>query len=389
VTAISGTGGDYESIKTISAVDARQVRLKYSADVPNTDMLSPGPPVRRVDLTRAILAADLQSAHMYQQVFLEDSADLIPETTSLGASAATLRTLKAGGEAEFGYSNAYTGVKLDANRSKSPNYYSYMQFGKLRRVGDGTAHVSVLVNDAPVDLPAVRAQGEFAGDKAEFFFLDDPSNPLTLAFRIGIDAIKPLVPEAVKMCENIRRMGKSGAAFLGGLHCDRPNGGDADALRVVKIAFHCAPPLGAPAGPPGSSVGQPPTVAASGDVGRLEQALAARKPVDVYSIYFGFNSDSIRDESEPTLKEIAELMRRHPEWKLGVSGHTDSIGDDAYNLGLSSRRAAAVKAALGSRYGIALARLATNGFGRSQPRDTNDTLEGRARNRRVELVRTD
>ena len=106
----------------------------------------------------------------------------------------------------------------------------------------------------------------------------------------------------------------------------------------------------------------------------------------MYSIFFTFNSDVIRPESEPTLKEIADVLKKHPDWKLGVNGHTDGIGGDDYNLDLSKRRAAAVRTALVTKYGIAGARLTTAGFGKSQPKDTNATLEGRAKNRRVEFV---
>ena len=70
-----------------------------------------------------------------------------------------------------------------------------------------------------------------------------------------------------------------------------------------------------------------------------------------------------------------------------MSGHTDSIGDDTSNLGLPQHRAAAVKDALVTRYKIAPDRLATSGYGASQPIETNKTIEGRARNRRVELRR--
>ncbi len=76
-----------------------------------------------------------------------------------------------------------------------------------------------------------------------------------------------------------------------------------------------------------------------------------------------------------------------PDWKLAIEGHTDSIANDAYNLQLSQRRSAAVKNALVSKKAIAGTRLTTAGHGESRPKDTNDTLEGRARNRRVELVK--
>ena len=107
----------------------------------------------------------------------------------------------------------------------------------------------------------------------------------------------------------------------------------------------------------------------------------------MYDIYFDFNSDRIREESEPTLQEIAAVLARHPAWKLGIEGHTDSIASDRFNLELSQRRAAAVRTALTGRFGIDGGRLTTAGYGESRPKDRNDTPEGRARNRRVELVR--
>jgi OOP family OmpA-OmpF porin len=81
------------------------------------------------------------------------------------------------------------------------------------------------------------------------------------------------------------------------------------------------------------------------------------------------------------------VLKRHADWKLSVEGHTDSLLADGFNQKLSERRAVAVKQALVTRYGIVAARLTTQGFGETRPRAPNDTLAGRARNRRVELVR--
>jgi outer membrane protein OmpA-like peptidoglycan-associated protein len=119
----------------------------------------------------------------------------------------------------------------------------------------------------------------------------------------------------------------------------------------------------------------------------LEKQLTQEKRAVTYGIYFDFNKDTLKPESAPVLKEIADAMTRNPDWKLTVEGHTDNIGGNPYNLDLSKRRAAAVKQALVSQYNIAGDRLLTNGFGASRPVAPNDTLEGRARNRRVELVR--
>lgn len=387
VTAINQPSGDYESIKTIESVGPKEVRLKFSYEGLVVDLF--GAQLKKMTTHRTILSSDLQSALSYQQAFLEGSDETIPGTTSIGTSRAVLQALKTTGETQFGISNAYAGLVLTADRNKVPNYYSYQETAHLKRVG--TIRVAVLVNDQPLQLPAIRAQGEFPGDKAEFDFLDDERNPLTLAFRIGIGAVQPLGPDARKLCDTVRQEnhGKSVGVIPAIGNCDRPDGGDRDTLRVIKINYRCAASTPVSAGPQagtsGTGAGQAPTGAGVG--GALERALAATRTADVYSIYFSFNSDAIREESEPTLKEIADVLLRHPDWKLRVGGHTDGLGDDRSNLELSQRRSAAVKNALVARYGIAPTRLATAGFGKSQPKDTNDTLEGRAHNRRVELVR--
>ena len=88
------------------------------------------------------------------------------------------------------------------------------------------------------------------------------------------------------------------------------------------------------------------------------------------------------------IKDIALTLTHNPTWTLQINGHTDLIGDQAYNQKLSAARAKAVAAALIKR-GIAGQRLQTAGLGPTQPKGDNSTLQGRALNRRVELVRTD
>ena len=87
------------------------------------------------------------------------------------------------------------------------------------------------------------------------------------------------------------------------------------------------------------------------------------------------------------LRDIASALTRNPEWNISIDGHTDNVGGDPINLDLSGRRADAVKEALVERYRVSASRLTTTGFGASHPNTSNDTLSGRARNRRVELVR--
>jgi OOP family OmpA-OmpF porin len=118
----------------------------------------------------------------------------------------------------------------------------------------------------------------------------------------------------------------------------------------------------------------------------MEQAIADTGKIALYGIQFDFDKDVVKPESKPTLDEIAKLLQAKPELKLKIVGHTDNKGTPEYNLDLSSRRAANVVAALTASYGIAADRLTSEGAGLTQPIASNDTEEGRTKNRRVELV---
>ena len=219
--------------------------------------------------------------------------------------------------------------------------YLHWEGGVLTRVEAEDVSFPVIVNGTPTTLPAIHAAGttlveskkaqELSKSPAdqplttELYALDDPTNPLLLLFKQNIN--------------NFR-------------------------VQVTEIRFP-AP--------------QPET--------KIEHDLLKNRKAIIYGIYFDYNSAEIKKESEPVLEEIARVMKKNPDWKLSVAGHTDNIGGDAFNLGLSDRRAAAVKHALVDRFKINPDRLTTEGFGMRHPIDRNDTLEGRARNRRVELTR--
>jgi outer membrane protein OmpA-like peptidoglycan-associated protein len=200
--------------------------------------------------------------------------------------------------------------------------------GPLTRVGGATVSVPILVNGQMRPLRAWHVAGVLSeggdGEEFDFFVLDDRDNPMLLRSK--------------------------GPGF---------------SSSVLKIDY----PVAAEA--PSS----------------LERSLAIQKRAVVYGIYFKFARADIRSESEPVLKQIAGALRANPDWQLSIVGHTDSVGKDAANLELSRRRAAAVRTALVERYGIAPGRLSSSGSGASQPQEKNDTPQGRARNRRVELIR--
>ena len=106
----------------------------------------------------------------------------------------------------------------------------------------------------------------------------------------------------------------------------------------------------------------------------------------VPGIYFDTASATIKPESEPALAEMVKLLNGSPALKVYVVGHTDSVGSLESNLKLSSDRAASVVKAIAAR-GIAGSRLKSAGVGPYSPVASNDTEEGRAKNRRVELVK--
>jgi OOP family OmpA-OmpF porin len=106
----------------------------------------------------------------------------------------------------------------------------------------------------------------------------------------------------------------------------------------------------------------------------------------VYGIYFDTGKSDIKPESEPAIGEIVKMLKADPNLKLYVVGHTDNVGAFDYNIRLSQARAAAVVRALVSKNGIAASRLTAFGAGPTAPVASNQSEEGRARNRRVELV---
>lgn len=334
VTAVSDPYGDYESIKTIDLVDAAGVHIAFSSQTPTGKDASGRPIVRNIAVKRTVRREDLQRAHEYMQTFSSAGPETYPNTTAVGASAAVLTDLRTKGETTFTFQTPGRQPSMDkvlgalggkgSLDDLAKTLDATKASGTLKRVGPG-AKFSVLVNDRRVELPAIHAKGDFDGVSGDFFFLDDSENPLVLSFDTG------------------KVQGR---------------------LQVVKLSF-----ASAQASP------------------QIEQELSQDGRAELHGIYFDFGSATIRPESDPVLNEIADVLAKNPKWNLSVEGHTDNVGSDAANLELSRRRAEAVRDALVTRYDVSAARLATGGFGASQPKEPNTTLEGRARNRRVELAR--
>jgi outer membrane protein OmpA-like peptidoglycan-associated protein len=342
VTAVSEKLGDYESIKTIDAVTADTVHILYSAQTPNGQDAAGKPLVRNVAVTRVVRREDLKSAHEYMQTFNTAGPEVYPGTTSISASTAVLTDLKTTGATAFTFQTpgrepsmdkilgAFTGAgkgqQAPSLGDLAKSLDANKAAGTLKRVEAAAVAFPVLVNDQRVALSAIHAKGDFDGVAGEFYFLDDVDHPIVLSFDTG------------------KVQGH---------------------LQVVRMSFpldHTAPP-------------------------QIEQALAKEGRAELHGIYFDFGRATLRPESDPVLQEIADALVKNPSWTVSVEGHTDNIGTDQTNLDLSKRRADAVRDALVTKYRVASSRLTTAGFGASRPKEPNTTLEGRARNRRVELVR--
>jgi outer membrane protein OmpA-like peptidoglycan-associated protein len=346
ITAIAESRGDYESMKQIVSIDAGGATLVYHSNGPKAETNAAGAAAnpQATSARRKVLAQDMKSAHDYAELFNSSDPQTYPGTTAISASQEVLAQLKQNGAVDFSFrpDGVKGAIGSLVNRfsaiagvdTKNVGGVSLEKLAKeqctLHRDGNGLFAFPVLLNAQPVTLPALRARCMTDDGPADFYILDQPDYPLMLSWKLG-------------------------------------SGGQ---LQVIKITYPPAPKT-AEAHPPNP----------------IEQQLKEKKKVDIYGIYFDFASDQLKPESTPVLEEIAGVLKDNQDWTLTVNGHTDNVGGDPYNLDLSKRRAAAVKQALITQYHVAPERLLTDGFGASRPVDTNDTLAGRARNRRVELTR--
>jgi len=320
--------GDKEQIRRVDTVTPAGVTLVIEWD---TQSATPGKPPDRKVSSRIVDKADMATSHRIMSYYEIGKLEHYPGSTGWGTSAEVVNQLRSTGASEVllaaNPDPILTMYTMSKNKDQMVGWNGHpLNKCELQRVGTADVAMPMLVNGARVELPVIHGMCKIGDDDVHLYILDQPSNPLLLASQ-GPDGM----------------------------------------TQMVKIDF--------PPETPGETASS------------MEQALEQKKPVEIYGIYFDFNSATIKPDSEAVLKQISDILHRNPSWKLSVSGHTDNIGDAAFNQALSERRAAAVKDALVTRYGIAADRLTTRGYGASRPIESNSTLEGRARNRRVELQR--
>jgi len=118
---------------------------------------------------------------------------------------------------------------------------------------------------------------------------------------------------------------------------------------------------------------------------KLLDELNAKGFVTLY-INFDTNKSDIKPDAQPTLAEVAKMLKAQPSLRIGIEGHTDNVGAPAANKLLSENRAKSVMGALVTQ-GVAANRLSASGFGQEKPVADNRSEDGRAKNRRVELIK--
>lgn len=356
--------GDSESIFKVDSVTDQTIHIRGSQQFPKGDALdrflgtqsNDKDEVRKIECGRTEYRADLEnSTETFGYVCREHQDEKQSGTVAVSFSRKTLNELRTNGQSEFTFHEdpfrsllksfkAAMSADSDAARdaanmdlmkkmmSFAPGNTEPIETPPIKcmlgRASNTDLSFPVLVNGQPTTLPAMHVVCKPPGSNNEghLYVLDDPDNALFLA-----------------------AAGKNGA------------GG-----QVIKIFWDQD---------------------MKAQSNELADQLEKNGRAKVYDLYFDFRSDQLRPESEKVLDEIAQVMRDHPDWKLSVEGNTDNIGSDRYNRDLSKRRAAAMKQGLVTQYDIAADRLSSTGFGRSHPIDTNDTMDGRARNRRVELAK--
>lgn len=118
---------------------------------------------------------------------------------------------------------------------------------------------------------------------------------------------------------------------------------------------------------------------------RLRNVVSMEQDFILDGVQFEFGSSKLTADAKDVLKEVIEAMKKSPNVKLDIQGHTDNAGKPEYNITLSQERAQAVKDYMVAN-GISASRLSTSGFGENKPMASNETPEGRALNRRIEFV---
>ena len=295
-----------------------------------TDKPLDGTEPNQVAISRSVRQKDIDGAHKILFRFLQDDPQNLPGLTIFHASKSMMQELIGTGTTTFVFADGPIG-EGGLFSSTSRKYYR----GTLKVI-EANALLDVLVNDIKIAVPALHVRGHLTvGDlsrEVDFWFSSDAKNPVII----------------------------------------RSQGGDGNWIQLVRVDD------------PQPVLVAEQSSAASSISGGLQSSNCRAM---AQGIYFDSGSATLLTASAPSLKNIATLLKAHPDWFVTVEGHTDNIGGDSDNLELSKRRAASVVAVLISQDAVSPDHLMSQGYGETKPIDSNDTPVGRAHNRRVELAR--
>jgi len=323
---------DYEAINVVAKADAGGLRrvVRWVQD----DANAPGGKNEHT-ATFVTRPEDLESARRIIVVWQAGDPEMMPGSTQGAVSRALRREFLTGAPTPIvlGAVRASSAAGLLGGLLVGRKYYR----GSLTRVEPNPVPLPLIVDGQRTTVPTIHVRGAVSvgsdTGNLELWILDDVDYPLILRW----DAL-------------------------------------GSSVRVVRIDNPPAPRTGHPGG--------------GGGAPEIGDALSKGGcHAELHGIYFATGSAKLLAESKPALDTIATALNAHPDWVVVVEGHTDNIGGAESNLKLSRDRATAVRDALIANYKIAPARLSAAGFGLTRPIEPNATLEGRARNRRVELSR--
>ena len=347
VQTLTFTGGDRESLLSLQEVSERGSVYAWNF----LEVHATGDTIReKFEFLEG--TADLLAASRLLDLHSKEGSLEHPGYTMMAISRATYRRLLAT------RSDTFQVMTAESPGGAAPAALGWLGRGRkvparyrgtISLVAPGPAPFPLLVSGRRVEVPALHLRAALTARgrswTPEFWVLADTTYPLLLKWVGASDA-----PENV--------------------------------LQTVRVDL----PLDRKAGdgPRGKGTGEP----SLGGSGALEGALRSSCRVELPGIYFAFNSADLDPASDAAIAALAEVLGRHPDWTGTIEGHTDSVGTSAANLALSERRAAALRDRLVADHEVGPGRLGTKGYGSSRPREPNAPIEGRARNRRVELVRT-
>ncbi|MCE9522982.1 MAG: OmpA family protein [Alphaproteobacteria bacterium] len=325
VSAISESGVDFEGVRTVSRVDAQNITIDFRW---TGQSKAAQRAVEDLAVTRIVRREDLLTAKRVNASFGSEDPTLFPGATAIQTSAQVLQSLKSGQDTPFVFGVVFGGHDGIFSALLTPRKYYR---GVLKPVGRDSVPFNILLNGKRTTVRAIHARGTLTvgsdGGEAEFWWLDQADNALTLRWKFKGDVVQVV-------------------------RIDTPPSADRQSVAAV------APGLASP---------------------------ACR--AELHGVYFDTGSADLLHASDRMIADIAEALKAEPTWQVTIEGHTDNVGSDSANLTLSKNRAEAVRAALLARGGIGAERLKAMGFGETRPVESNETLEGRARNRRVELSR--